>query len=261
MRKSRWFAVMILVVLAAVAYPVVRALRPGVGQVSQRKDRVVPVLDKEKVDFSLDTVSSLPVVNPMQLGQAMELVLTLEGEEELNTAEDRKIMALLKDFFYDRIRIPIEKRQIRANEKSGVSTMAYSCVHNVFAIDPTAQTTTPMLAMTIYHEMVHAMKCREEMSRFGLTSHSQMAGKQSQDVCEHEGPAWAAQVRLFAVLLRKGLLDKRLSTQDTRDLSGVNLLLGAWEAHDEGRFCPWYQEMLQTGDKRESYKYIELPEE
>lgn len=203
-------------------------------------------------EFEATYVAGIPRVTKEAVAQALSLIVRMEGAPDLQTPDDQAIMTLAKSYYDGSRVLQLAFQKVRAGGRHDgeIARTAHTCViPDRFVVHPEIRATVPLLAASIYHELLHAVKCPEEMERAGVTDPGELAGREGlYDPCRDEPAAWAAGLRFFFALARAGKLPERISSEETSDAGLVQMLLESWQALLEDRFCEFYRERTSGHD-------------
>lgn len=226
-------AVMALVCLVVAA--------PGSGSPPpQRAFRLVP--EPFEMNHEMTEVATVEKISRARIQKALRLILSLEYDQALSTPEDEEIFRLLRQYESGRRLYRTTAKVVVSKNYSGsptVGRMAFRCQDHEYAYNPGVQTSTPFLALSLYHELKHGVQCLQGIEFPDLED----------DLCRYEAPAYAAQVRFLIALHKKGMLPARVSAKEPSDAGLMVQTLEAWEAlsKSEEEFCRWYQRELRWG--------------
>jgi len=175
-------------------------------------------------------------VSRRQVEKALELIRSLEGDENLRCPEDHAIFRLLGEYkegdrHYRLSRKVFVNRYDPASPLIG--RMAFVCHGHEYAVNPAIRSSTAMLALALYHELMHGVQCVEGRLQNELTA----------DPCAQEAEAFAAQVRFFVALEKRNMLPTGMSVAEPGDVGLVMQTLQAWKSLARGKkqFCKWYR--------------------
>jgi hypothetical protein len=208
---------------------------PGSGSPEPRRDfRLVPA--PFEMNHEMTEVAAVERINRARIQKAMQLILKLEYDQALGTPDDEEIFQLLHQY-------EAGQRLYRTTAaviiSKNIGRMAFSCPDHEYAYNPDVQTSTPFLALSLYHELKHGVQCQQGIE----------LPKTEDDLCRYEAPAYAAQVRFLVALHKKGMLPDRLSAEEPSDAGLMVQTLDAWDALADGEeaFCRWYRRELRWG--------------
>ena len=189
-----------------------------------------------EMNHEMTEVSAMERISRTRIKKAMRLILSLEYDQALSTPDDEEIFKLLHQY-------ETGQRLYRTTAKvvvsKNVGRMAFSCPDHEYAYNPDVQTSTPFLALSLYHELRHGVQCQQGIELPDMED----------DLCLYEAPAYAAQVRFLVALHNKGMLPDRVSAGEPSDAGLLVQTLEAWDALAEGEetFCRWYKRELRWG--------------
>lgn len=191
---------------------------------------------------------SHPPVTEGLVRESLRFILTMEDSRFLQSGRDKAIFRLAHRFHSGKedFKIRIAAIKVPGLEGTGrMSEMAYSCTNNDFLVNPKISPTSVMLSFKLYHELDHAVRCREWMKEQRVTRHEDMFDYEyafgSQDPCTREGQeGYAAQVRMYAALFDAKKFPIVLYNINGYELGRVVETNEVWKAILEGRFCAWY---------------------
>lgn len=215
------------------APPPRRDFKLGVSQPSPKSGGVPPPFE---MDHQMTEVAAVERISRARIQKAMQLILKLEYDRALNTPDDEEIFRLLHQY-------EAGQRLYRTTAaiiiSKNVGRMAFSCPDHEYAYNPDVQTSTPFLALSLYHELKHGVQCQQGIELPGTDD----------DLCRYEASAYAAQVRFLIALHRKGMLPDVLSAEEPSDAGLMVQTLEAWDALAEGEeaFCRWFRRELRWG--------------
>jgi hypothetical protein len=214
---------------------------PGSGSPPpQRAFSLVP--EPFEMSHEMNEVAAVEKISRARIKEALRLIVSLEYDQALSTPEDEEIFRLLHQYESGRRLYRITARVVVSKNGSGsptVGRMAFSCPGHEYAYNPGVQTSTPFLALSLYHELKHGVQCLQGIE----------FPHQEDNLCRYEAPAYAAQVRFLIALHKKGMLPDRVSAREPSDAGLMVQTLEAWEALSKGEaeFCRWYQRELRWG--------------
>lgn len=207
----------------------------GSGSPPPRRDfRLVPA--PFEINHEMTEVAAVERINRARIQKAMQLILKLEYDQALSTPDDEEIFQLLHQYEAGQL---LYRTTAAVIISKNVGRMAFSCSDHEYAYNPDVQTSTPFLALSLYHELKHGVQCQQEIE----------LPETEDDLCRYEAPAYAAQVRFLIALHKKGMLPDRLSASEPSDAGLMVQTLEAWDALSEGEeaFCRWYRRELRWG--------------
>lgn len=226
-------AVMALVCLVIAA--------PGSGSPPpQRAFRLVP--KPFEMNHEMTEVAAVEKISRARIQKALRLILSLEYDQALGTPDDEEIFRLLHQYESGQRLYRTTAKVVVSKNDSGslnVGRMAFRCPDHEYAYNPDVQTSTPFLALSLYHELRHGVQCLQGIEFPDLED----------DLCRYEAPAYAAQVRFLIALHKKGMLPVRVSAGEPSDAGLLAQTLEAWNALAESpeAFCRWYKRKLRLG--------------
>jgi hypothetical protein len=181
-------------------------------------------------------VAAVEGISRARIQEAMQLILKLEYDQALSTPDDEEIFRLLHQYESGQ---RLYRTTAAVIISKNVGRMAFSCPDHEYAYNPDVQTSTPFLALSLYHELKHGVQCQQGIE----------LPRTEDDLCRYEAPAYAAQVRFLVALHKKGMLPERLSADEPSDAGLMVQTLEAWDALAEGEeaFCRWYRRELRWG--------------
>lgn len=231
-----------------------RARNEGMVPVQQGSQiAMIPYL--MRVESRFTGVASTPSITPGRLHEAVDFLLQLEGDPGLSTEDDLRIFELLR-VYHD------TPGQLRTEEVDnlvvGLSAdgpvegrIGYSCSRDTYGIRPDIQSSAQGLAISFYHEVMHAVLCRGLMVSLGVTDHAATyEASRREGMCTSEFRPYAAQTRLMPVLSKRGLLPTHISASETSEAGVLHTIVEAWKALDGQRFCDWIKMMMSGGANR-----------
>ena len=130
---------------------------PGSGSEEPRRDfRLVPA--PFEINHEMIEVAAIRKISRARIQQAMQLILKLEYDRALSTPDDEEIFRLLHQY-------EAGQRLYRTTAaviiSKNVGRMAFSCPEHEFAYNPDVQTSTPFLALSLYHELKQGVQCQQ----------------------------------------------------------------------------------------------------
>ncbi len=203
-----------------------------------------------EIRHNFNSVESLPQVTPDQLRASADVILKLEASPFLQTQDDHKIFALLKEYVEGKraIHWTLDANPLVSRGASASAAMAFNCVDpnpgDSFGVGP-VQWNTEMVALVFYHELKHAVDCHVYEQKHGV--------RRDPDDVSHEDSekvAYAAQVRFFVALYHAGMLPKTVSGSVYGDFGIFGSMQEVWEAILNNRFDQWYQHAAGTTGPR-----------
>jgi len=222
-------------VLGAIALAGLVLSAQGSGSPPPRRDfRMVP--PPFEITHEMTEVGAMEKISRARIQEAMRLILKLEYDQALSTPDDEEIFQLLHQY-------EAGQRLYRTTAaviiSKNVGRMAFSCQDHEYAYNPDVQTSTPFLALSLYHELKHGVQCQQGIELPGT----------EEDLCRYEAPAYAAQARFLIALHRKGMLPEQVSASEPSDAGLLIQTLEAWDVLAEGEeaFCRWYRRKLRWG--------------
>ncbi len=228
-------------ILGALALAGLVVAGPGSGSPPPRRAfRLVP--EPFKIHHRMTEVASTDTINRARIREALRLILNLEHDPALSTPEDEEIFGLLHQYQSgSRLYRTTAKVVISRSDAGGpvAGRMAFCCPGHEYAYNPGVQTSTPLLALSLYHEMKHGVQCLKGIK----------LPEREDQRCRYEIPAYAAQVRFLVALHNRGMLPDRVSAAEPSDAGLLVQTLEAWEAlrGGEAEFCRWYRRKLHWG--------------
>jgi hypothetical protein len=207
----------------------------GSGSPKPRRD-FRPVPPPFEMNHQMTEVAAVQKISRARIQEAMQLILRLEYDQALSTPDDEEIFRLLHQY-------EAGQRLYRTTAaviiSKNVGRMAFSCPDHEYAYNPDVQTSTPFLALSLYHELKHGVQCQQGIE----------LPQTEDDLCRYEAPAYAAQVRFLVALHKKGMLPGVVSAEEPSDAGLMVQTLEAWDALAEGEeaFCRWYRRELRWG--------------
>ena len=229
-------------------------------KVATTKQVLVP--EPFDIQHDLRPVDGVPWAGPEDLQAAIQIILSLEKDPGLQGERDQAIIALLKKYSSGERTATWRYNEhiLPAGDTSGrnVGRMGFACPFDTFAVAPT-RGTPPVLAISLYHELDHAVQCDEELARTKLSRDAFVEAHKAEYIknpCQSEELPYAAQVRLFTVLLRRHLLPTVIAVGDNNDSSVLEQTLDVWYPLYDGRFCPWYKAKLAAGSDAPGQRYL-----
>ena len=173
---------------------------------------------------------------------AIDFILNLAHDANLSTKQDQALFQLLKKYKTGRKKMNI----ITAPESArDFIVMGYSCKTDAYAMGDW-HTPTPLLAITLYHEITHELSCENilEYSRTPSRAALNVDMISSINRCDVEAPAYASSIRLFMAIVKNNLLPREIPiSEETGDtIKGV---LDAWHALLQGKdyFCSYLKKL------------------
>jgi hypothetical protein len=229
-------------ILGAMALAGLLIAAPGSGSPPPRRAfRLVP--EPFEMNHQMTEVAAIEKISRARIQEALRLIMSLEYDQALSTPEDEEIFRLLHQYDSGRRLYRTTARVVVSRNDSDsptVGRMAFSCrPGHEYAYNPGVQTSTPFLALSLYHELKHGVQCLQGIE----------LPDREEDRCHYEAPAYAAQVRFLVALHKKGMLPDRVSAAEPSDAGLMAQTLEAWEALSggEAEFCRWYRRELRWG--------------
>ena len=222
-------------ILGAIALVGLVLSSPGSGSPPPRRDFCL-VPPPFEINHQMTEVAAVQKISRARIQKAMRLILKLEYDQALDTPHDQEIFLLLHQY-------EAGQRLYRTTAaviiSKNVGRMAFSCPDHEYAYNPDVQTSTPFLALSLYHELKHGVQCQQGIK----------LPKTEDELCRYEAPAYAAQVRFLVALHKKGMLPDVVSAEEPSDAGLLVQTLEAWDALAEGEeaFCRWYRRELRWG--------------
>lgn len=216
-----------------------RIITPTLRVQSMREKYHVPVPDYN-LEYEFVPIGGMPHVDPQMITATFRFMLSLEGNVAFTSPDDIEIFQLLKDYGSGAKKFKVVPGIVR--DGVALSRAAYNCSFNTYRINQTLRPTVELLALTMYHELMHGVQCRRRLKAAGLgdDGHAELVpGPEALDVCAIEAPAYAAQVRFFSALKIAGKLPKRMSVECGSDVGTLNQTMEVWNAFEGGTFCSW----------------------
>jgi hypothetical protein len=195
-----------------------------------------------KIGLRLGTTKSVPLISRSQIEKALDLILSMKNDSALQTADDRVIYQLLDEYISGRRLYRLTVKVIVQHtdpDNLTIGRAAFSCARSEYAFNPHIRTSLPFLALSLYHELRHGVQCQN--------------GEEFLDTpikrCQHEAPAYAAQVRFFIALNNQGRLPNKVSIDEPGDAYLAEQTRQAWKAlaESEHAFCKWYDLQMRAG--------------
>lgn len=218
------------------------------------------VAPRPAISHPFEAVKELPPLERReQIDASLIFILSMESSPALRTDDDRAVFDLVREYVATTsMQLTfIKEPHIQRFGKTVRMNMGYSCLEDVFIATPT-QASPPFLAMLLYHEIFHAVHCRETMRAHGFKSHSEMLPVLlKRNTCESEALAYAAQSRFFQALLEAGRLPKVVSADPKNGDSGqFTESIEVWSALRHDRFCDWYEKSASGSESDGTVKII-----
>lgn len=189
-------------------------------------------------------IDSMPEISLQQLRDSADVILKLEGNPFLFTADDKEIFALLKEYVGGQ-RIIQWARTF--DESDG--RMSYGCNDQAFQV-LYSQGSTEFVALTFYHELKHASDCFKYMREHGITDPVKMKIFTGDELKSFEEVAYAAQVRFFLALWSKKMLPTQVSRATEINDAGIfQQTMEAWHAIHDNKFGEWFDQMTTAGPR------------
>lgn len=196
-------------------------------------------------------VARLPRTTMAQVREALDLIAELDGAPDLKTSRDQAIMRLARSYRDGSRPFNIDPLAITigGGEYPVVGRMAYACKLDRYAFDPNIQATTAGLAVSLYHELDHAVTCLGSKEAGTFDAEAERAAYQA-NPCAAEASPWAAQIRFTFALHETGRLPTEISAEENSEAGMLDATVEAWRAFVEDRFCDWYREKVEIGTQR-----------
>ncbi len=202
-------------------------------------DGLVP--EPHPVRFEAKRVKKLPRATDIpRLSEALDLIRSLESSSLLDRPDDRAIFRFLRDIKEEKRTLTFVFSEGFPDNSRGI--MGYECGADELYVTP-VETGIPSLAIFLYHELTHIVRCDALIVRLKLADrHETRAHFMAQEnECPDEEPAYAAQVRMTLALRGAGKLPRKVSVARKGDARLLPTTVEVWHAIHAGRFCDWYR--------------------
>ena len=179
-----------------------------------------------------------------EINRAIHFILNLRHHQELQTKQDAHLFQLLEAYQKGHKKITITEAPEFVRD---FVRMGYSCENDTY-ITGSWYMPTPLLALTLYHEITHELTCENLLEFSGIRSRAELKPgfMKNMNICNIEAPAHASSIRLFLAMFNSNLLPKEIPmSKQTGD--PIKTLHDSWEALLRGRngFCQYLEHLYR----------------
>ena len=193
------------------------------------------IADRE-LGFNATFSDDIPELSKERIWEAMRLIVTLKNEPELSHPDDEEIISLIEGYLSGEKEFKLKNCEFDHFAKMPVGMM-YNFILDEYCFNPRRKT-TPILAISFYHEVMHAVMSIRAKAEGNFDSYL----KEPQWMREY--PCYGAEIRIAFAVKRLGLMPKKVGEDE---LKMFHFLGNVMNAMYNGYFHRFYDYCMETG--------------